>query len=193
MSSLAFSGGLSLLLLAAAVACLPTAAGTRVIPKTPRDGPSALLRGISERLTTRQGPDPLDVASDVELFAACLRAGLSTQQAAGALARVGQLSERWGEVAALLAVGARGQRAWGRLGIDELARLVVMSGQSGAAIARGCERISHTLRVDAQAQATAAAERAGVFVALPLAVCFLPAFVVLGLVPVVISLGAQLL
>ncbi|MGV0352653.1 type II secretion system F family protein [Corynebacterium confusum] len=188
MNALAFSLGLSLLLLAGAVACLPTAAGARVLPKTPRDGPSALLRGISERLTTRQGPDPLDVASDVELFAACLRAGLSTQQAASALARVGQLSERWGEVAALLAVGARG-----RLGIDELAHLVVMSGQSGAAIAQGCERISHTLRVDAQSQATAAAERAGVFVALPLAVCFLPAFVVLGLVPVVISLGAQLL
>lgn len=193
MSSLAFSGGLSLLLLAAAVACLPTTAGVRVLPKTPRDGPSALLWGISERLTTPQRPDPLDVASDVELFAACLRAGLSTQQAASALARVGQLSERWGAVAALLAVGARGPRAWGRLGIDELAHLVVMSGQSGAAIAQGCERISHTLRVDAQAQATAAAERAGVFVALPLAVCFLPAFVVLGLVPVVISLGAQLL
>ncbi|OFS19924.1 type II secretion system F family protein [Corynebacterium sp. HMSC04H06] len=193
MNALAFSLGLSLLLLAGAVACLPTAAGARVLPKTPRDGPSALLRGISERLTTRQGPDPLDVASDVELFAACLQAGLSTQQAASALARVGQLSERWGEVAALLAVGARGQRAWGRLGVDELAHLVVMSGQSGAAIAQGCERISHTLRVDAQSQATAAAERAGVFVALPLAVCFLPAFVVLGLVPVVISLGAQLL
>ncbi|MDU6013102.1 MAG: type II secretion system F family protein, partial [Corynebacterium sp.] len=37
------------------------------------------------------------------------------------------------------------------------------------------------------------AERAGVFIALPLAVCFLPAFIVLGLAPVVISLGAQLL
>lgn len=183
---------ISLLLLAGAVACLPTAAGPRVVPKTPRDGPSALLRGMRERCTTPPRPDLLDIASDVELFAACLRAGLSTQQSASALARVGQLSERWRQVAALLAVGARGTRAWGRLGIDELANLVVMSGQSGAAIAQGCERITHMLRVDAEAQAIAAAERAGVFVALPLAVCFLPAFVVLGLVPVVISLGAQL-
>ena len=43
------------------------------------------------------------------------------------------------------------------------------------------------------AQATARAERAGVLIALPLTLCFLPAFLVLGLAPVVISLGTALL
>jgi len=76
--------------------------------------------------------------------------------------------------------------------LGALASLVVMSDHSGAAITAGCQRIIATLRAEATAHATAAAERAGVFIAFPLAVCFLPAFIVLGLVPVVISLGAEL-
>mgnify|MGYP002721159606 FL=1 len=108
-----------------------------------------------------------------------------------------QTKELWETVAALLGVGVPAQSAWGHMkghaGLEDLAQLVIMSGQSGATIAAGCHRICTSLRAEASAHATAQAERAGVFIALPLAVCFLPAFIVLGLAPVVISLGAQLL
>lgn len=164
-------------------------------------------RGFLSRtwVRVRAGPaggakaaDPLSTAADIGLFAACLRAGLSTQQAASAVSEVADPEKTpWKEVASLLRVGATDEQAWaatsGVPGLDELARLVTLSGRSGAAVARGCDAITETLRGDAESSATAAAERAGVFISLPLALCFLPAFIVLGLVPVIVSLGTQLL
>lgn len=154
--------------------------------KTPRDGP-------------RLKAEPLDIAADVELFAACLRAGVGVTRAVGAVADAAGPGSRetWLLVGSLLAVGVSPERAWapteGIEGLQDVATLVVLSEQSGAAIAGGCERIVDSLRADSAAHATAGAERAGVLIALPLALCFLPAFIVLGLVPVVISLGSQLL
>ena len=45
------------------------------------------------------------------------------------------------------------------------------------------------MRQDDNDAAVATAERAGVLIAAPLALCFLPAFMLLGLVPVVVGLG----
>ena len=154
--------------------------GTRTPrPKTPRDGPDY---------------GPLDAASDLELFAACLEAGLSPRMAVVAVA---EASPTWSEAAALIGVGVPMSSAWQALAaqknLEELVRLAKLSGDSGTAMASGCHRLVAQLRADAAAQATAKAERAGVFIAAPLAVCFLPAFLVLGLVPVIISLGQQLL
>lgn len=152
--------------------------GLRIRPKTPRDGPR-----------------PLDLAHDVELFAACLRAGLGPAHAAAAVARVSPLV-CWRQTSALSAVGVPARQAWEPMaaaGLGELAALVATSAQSGAAIARGADRLADALRTDAAAAATARAERAGVLIAMPLAVCFLPAFFILGLAPIVISLGADLL
>ncbi|MEX3516924.1 type II secretion system F family protein [Corynebacterium camporealensis] len=168
--------------------------------KTPRDGPVAIWWGkIRERFQHAPSGDPLAAAADIELFAACLSSGLSTYHAARAVAQVADTdtADYWQRTVALLGVGASNQGAWEPLRehphLAELATLVVMSGQSGAAIAAGCSRHTRALRAEASAHATAAAERAGVFIALPLAVCFLPAFIVLGLVPVVIGLGMQIL
>ena len=151
-------------------------------PKTPRDGPYS------------RDYDPLDAASDLELFAACVESGLSPRTAVAAVA---EASPAWADAAALLGVGVPLEAAWSALSaqphLEELARLARLSGESGAAMATGCHRLVAQLRAEASAQATAKAERAGVFIAAPLAVCFLPAFLVLGLVPVIISLGQQLL
>ena len=48
-------------------------------------------------------------------------------------------------------------------------------------------------RHDAAHTAAAAAERAGVLIAGPLGLCFLPAFVCLGIAPVVAGLAGQVL
>lgn len=180
----------ALLFLAAALS-VPAATPARRLavekadPKTPRDGPAL--------------PDRLSVAADIDLFAACVSAGLSVAAAAEAVARVAEDSTRevWTSVAALLSVGVSAERAWADVsdvpGLADLARMARLSERSGAALAQGSRRIAHTLRSEAGEDTTARAERAGVLIALPLAVCFLPAFMVLGLAPVVISLGSQML
>lgn len=161
-------------------------------PKTPRDGPRNDARGASL--------DRLALAADIDLFAACIRAGLATSAATSAVAGAAtdaHTREAWTQVAALLAIGVPADRAWADVanlpGLGEIAGLARMSQRSGAAMAQACERISTGLRADATDDATARGERAGVLIALPLATCFLPAFFILGLAPVVISLGNQLI
>lgn len=162
-------------------------------PKTPRDGPRAGPRAGAD-------PDRLALAADIDLYAACLRAGLTPAAAAVALVEAGSdpvTGEAWRAVSALLAIGVPAERAWAEVadlpGLGDLAGLARMSGRSGSAMSEACGRISAGLRADAADRATARAERAGVLIALPLTACFLPAFLVLGLAPVVISLGTQLL
>jgi pilus assembly protein TadC len=48
-------------------------------------------------------------------------------------------------------------------------------------------------RDDAEDAAAASAERAGVLISGPLGLCFLPAFLALGIVPVVIGLASSVL
>ena len=96
-----------------------------------------------------------------------------------------------------MALGAHPERAWSELrplpGGADLADLVTLSNASGTALANGCTRITERLRSTSADAATAKAERAGVLIAIPLTAFFLPAFFVLGLAPVVISLGADML
>lgn len=181
---------MKLLLLAAALLIAtprPTGRLDRHGPRIPRAGPTPDV-------------DPLSLAADIDLFATCIRAGLSTAAAATAVAGVAAdraTVHRWRHVAALLAIGVPADRAWAEVadvpGLSDLAGLARMSGRSGAAMADACAEIATGLRARAADDATARAERAGVLIALPLATCFLPAFFLLGLAPVVISLGTQLL
>ena len=160
-------------------------------PKTPRDGP----------------PDKHRIASDIELFAACFRAGLPVSAAAQAVADsygtehaggepLPPLARKWRRVVAYHDLGVEPERAWSPLdgvpGCEELASLVALSHASGSAVTDGCDRVVAALREEAAADATAAAERAGVLISIPLAAFFLPAFFVLGLAPVVIGLGSQM-
>lgn len=177
------------LLIAAALVIGPAVPARRVVdtpaptPKNPRDGPD------------HARPDR--AASDIALFAACFEAGLPVATAAAAVAETHGADSPWHTVAALLALGVEPERAWSELhaipGGEDLAGLVTMTHSSGAALAQGCERIASNLRADAADHAKTKAERAGVLIAIPLTAFFLPAFFVLGLAPVVISLGTNLI
>ncbi|GAB3077777.1 type II secretion system F family protein [Corynebacterium aquatimens] len=169
---------------------LVTARGhTRMLKtKTPRDGPVDRHR----------------IASDIELFAACYRAGLPTLTAAEAVAETYAAADAstsgetqpWIRLVSYLRLGIDSETAWevmdGIPGCEELASLVALSHSSGSALADGCDRIAGQLRDRAADDASAAAERAGVLISIPLAAFFLPAFFVLGLAPVVIGLGAEM-
>lgn len=67
------------------------------------------------------------------------------------------------------------------------------STHSGSAITESLNRVSTWARNQAATRAQAAAERAGVMIAGPLGACFLPAFVCIGIAPVIAGLASRIL
>ncbi|BAC17110.1 bacterial type II secretion system domain protein F [Corynebacterium efficiens YS-314] len=176
--------------------------GEKRIRAGPDPGPDApgWLGVLSAALTPGgSGPDPLDTAADIALFAECLAAGLSTRDAAHLLACTANPAHQrlWEETVALLGIGVGPEKAFTTMtgvdGLRDLAVLAEVSHRSGSAFSQGCHRIADALVASAADHRTAAAERAGVFIALPLAACFLPAFMIIGLAPVVLGLGTKVL
>lgn len=130
----------------------------------------------------------------LELLAAALAAGATTT-AAVALAGEGvglPLGRQLAEVGASLRLGAAAQEAW-RPMLDEpstqqLGRLALRSSASGAAMAAACRDLAAYERQGRAVQAQVAVKRAGVLTVAPLGLCFLPAFVLVGVVPIVVGL-----
>lgn len=77
--------------------------------------------------------------------------------------------------------------------LGALARTMIRAAQSGAPVADVLTRLADDARRTAQATASAAARRVGVHAVAPLGLCFLPAFVFLGIVPMVAGLAGQIL
>lgn len=150
-------------------------------------------------------PDLLAVASSLDVLAVCLAAGMAVSTAAAATASSAPpvLARVLHRAADLLALGADPAVAWSLppelptkavdAQIDALLRLARRSAASGAALADGVAALAAQCRQDATHTAAATAERAGVLIAGPLGLCFLPAFVCLGVVPVVAGLAGDLL
>jgi pilus assembly protein TadC len=144
--------------------------------------------------------DPLAVASTLDVFAACLTAGMTVAGAAAAAAAIAprQLAETLLRASNLLALGADPARAWADeptvdRHVGALVRLARRSAASGAALARGVTELAEESRLDAADAARAASERAAVLIAAPLGLCYLPAFLCLGIVPVVAGLAGDVL
>ena len=76
---------------------------------------------------------------------------------------------------------------------EALLRLARRSAASGAALAQGVAELAAQSRHDAADSAGADAERASVLIAGPLGLCYLPAFLCLGIVPVVAGLAGDVL
>jgi len=144
-----------------------------------------------EREARRRFAAELPFATD--LVAAALRAGSTPDAAARLVAQAvgGPVGERLALVGHALRHGRPAGEAWAHLGDSEAARRVVRaaqrSGHSGAALAGSLARVADDLRADAVLAAETRARTAGVLVVLPLGLCFLPAFVLTGLVPVIVA------
>jgi pilus assembly protein TadC len=147
------------------------------------------------------GPvDPLAVAAALDVFAACLTSGMAVAGAAAATAASAPqpLAGVLGRAAELLAVGADASTAWSGHDpadrhVDALTRLARRSAASGAALAQGVAELAEQSRQDAGDAARSAGERASVLIAGPLGLCYLPAFMCLGVVPVVMGLARNVL
>ncbi|ORC19133.1 type II secretion system F family protein [Rhodococcus qingshengii] len=144
-------------------------------------------------------PDPLAVAASLDLLGACLRAGLPVSAAITAMASTAPkpMADSLRRIADLLALGADPDAAWSEAALDPdteaLARMARRSARSGSSLSSSMAELAERSRGDAEDLAAAAAERAGVLISGPLGLCFLPAFIALGIVPVVIGLATTVL
>jgi len=142
--------------------------------------------------------DGLASASTFDVISVCLLAGMSVPAAAAAAAPSAPTSLRLmlRRAADLLALGGEPETSWAVGDSTDSACIAVMrlarrSASSGAALAHGLAELAEKTRQDIARDASAAAQRAGVLIAGPLGLCFLPAFVCVGVVPVVIGLAGE--
>lgn len=149
------------------------------------------------QLTLRRGEAAAareDLADTVELLAVCLAAGAPIRYALEVVADTRGVATTavLEKVLGLLAVGIPEQQAWLELADDEVwgpvARDVARSARSGTSLVAVLHVHAEEARLLAQEGALKRARTAGVRSVIPLMVCFLPAFVLVGVVPIIAGL-----
>jgi Flp pilus assembly protein TadB len=154
------------------------------------------------RLKGRDGPaqeQESELAAGWELLAVCLEAGLPVAAAVSAAAEVldGAVGRRFRWIAGLLELGSDQATAW--LAVEHepalatFARAAGRSAGTGAALSQVARAEATRIRAGLLDSAQARAQRAGVLITGPLGLCFLPAFLVLGIAPVVVGLAGEAL
>jgi hypothetical protein len=135
----------------------------------------------------------LPLAAD--LLAACVTAGAGPVVAAQAVgdALGGPIGDALARGAAEVRLGGEPEGAWHHLaalpGAPPLARLLERAGVSGLPAAGPVARLAAQARAEWARTTTARARRAAVLVSAPVGLCFLPAFIAVGILPVVIGLA----
>lgn len=132
-----------------------------------------------------------------ELLASCLQAGVSDQRALRSVtsALSGPIVEELGVVMRALALGTDPAKAWEMLEAESplapIARAFARSAQSGAPLSTLLASVAQELRSKHASAVETAARSVAVKAVGPLGLCFLPAFILLGVVPLVASLFSQ--
>lgn len=133
----------------------------------------------------------------IELVAAALACGLPPGDAVGAAIRAAgpKALADLRPVVDALRLGASPERAWQRSApaYAPLARTLLLAERTGAGAAPALRRAAIDERAARRRRAQLAARRLGVQLVLPLGLATLPSFVLLGVVPVVLGLAAQVL
>ena len=141
----------------------------------------------------------MDVPQALELLASCLTAGLPLGAATAAVVRVctGPVREDLSTVLSLIDLGVSESDAWRTLrGHPQLGAAAVdlaRSAQWGTMLVRTLNHHAGAARQRQQAALQVAARAVGVRSVLPLMMCFLPAFLLIGIVPAVVSAISQAL
>ncbi|MET9594824.1 type II secretion system F family protein [Streptomyces sp. NPDC006516] len=153
----------------------------------------AVEREAEAALVARQLPLVAD------LLAACVSAGAGPREAAEAVGESvgGPVGDQLARTAAEIRLGAEPAAAWARFGeipgAAPLARCLERAGSTGAPAAEPVSGLADEMRAERASAATARAQRAGVLITAPVGLCFLPAFLAVGVAPVVIGLATGLL
>ncbi len=164
------------------------------------------VAAAADRLVSRLEPAGLvrhkrnrsaDLPLTLDLLSVCLRAGMPLVAALETVADAlpGPFSADLHVVAGLQRLGAAPAAAWADLALDTdlapVARAVARSAESGSRLAAAFERLATDRRAALASTGLARARTAGVVAMAPLGLCFLPAFVCLGITPIVLSLFGE--
>ena len=170
------------------------ALGTGLAPAVAVGGERWLRGRDADESGTARASLVRDLPVACDLLGVCLAAGMPV---AGALHAVGSatpppLGSELRGVAALYRMGADPRGAWADVSpeLTGLGRLLVRAGESGSTVVPALRTLAADGRAAARAATEAAVGRAGVWVLAPLGLCFLPAFVCLGVVPLVLGIAA---
>lgn len=137
-----------------------------------------------------------DLPHLVRLLAAGLRSGAAPGDAVrlACSALPGPAAQRLAGTADRLALGVDPARVWSSLAGDDalapLGRTLVRAHETGAPVAVAVDRLADELERVARGQVEDRARAVGVRAALPLGLCLLPSFLLLGIVPLVAGLLA---
>jgi len=143
-----------------------------------------------------------DLPRVLDLMSTCLEAGLAPADAIQVVCDVvdGPVREVLLPVAFAIRSGADAEVAWSGLGsggsseaVRRVKRAFTRAASTGAPTADTLSGLAEDERERLRWTAEAAARRAGVLAVGPLAVCFLPAFLLLGVVPVVVGVATEVL
>ena len=167
---------------------------------------SGVLSGLAGAVLLRRasrvgvaGTSGGELAGCWELLAVCLEAGLPVALAVSGAAEplAGPVGERLRRIAGLLSLGADPVNAWASAAslpaLAGFARAAGRSASTGAALAQVARAEGSRLRAELLDSAQARAQRAAVLITGPLGLCFLPAFFVLGIAPVVVGVASEAL
>lgn len=157
--------------------------------------PRVVARLESRGTRARREALARQAAPAADLLAACLTSGapLPSSVAAVAEALGDPIAQPLRSLVDSLEIGADPRTAWQVLAREQplapIARAAARSHESGAPLSDVLRGASADLRRAHHAHAEAAARASGVKAVGPLAACFLPAFLLVGIVPVVVSLA----
>ncbi|WP_159944314.1 MULTISPECIES: type II secretion system F family protein [unclassified Nocardiopsis] len=154
----------------------------------------ALVRARRRAARADRLPLTADLPVLIGLIAAGVRAGATVPACLAAVSRAarGPLGTELSAVAERLRLGASPAEAWRRPALPEplvlVGRDLARAADTGAPVADLLDRHVADLRRALRSQAMARVERLGVLVVAPLGLCFLPAFVLVGIVPMAAEL-----
>jgi hypothetical protein len=155
---------------------------------------------VLARVRRQKAAAPSDCCLAVDLLAGCLGAGATVPDALAAAASAAppDAAAALASVEAALRAGRAPAAAWSALGRDtgvlaDVARACARSAATGAGIAAELRRAAERDRDQRRAQRQQRLQRASVWLVLPLGLCFLPAFVLVGVVPLVLAAAPHVL
>jgi Flp pilus assembly protein TadB len=188
--------------------CLLAGVGAALFVSGPAGPVAGLLAAVATWVAIDRLEDPgarrdrlaaeADLPHLVLLFAAALRGGAPPSSALAVVcaALPGPAADRLEGVRARLYLGVDPVEVWDVLADDPvlapLARTMARAARSGARVADAVDRLSVDLARQARARSEDRARTVGVRAAVPLGLCLLPAFLLIGIVPVVAGLMTQL-
>ncbi len=139
-----------------------------------------------------------DLPTGVDLLGSCLAAGAAPETALLSVSRAlaGPVGEEFLAIHHRLGVGVDPGQVWGAVAahpqLGPLGRAVGRAHQTGAPVGQAVHRLAQELRERAAADLEARARSIEVRAAAPLGLCLLPAFVVLGVVPLVVGVFSSM-